>query len=79
MTDTIHGDNFTLYLIPARVRRIPGDSHACHIAQDGAALCGTALGEPYRESQYRYAYNVCKACERAQASPQMALIAEGIG
>jgi len=40
------------YLIPARTRRIPGDSHACHIEQDGAALCGAVLGEPYRESQF---------------------------
>ena len=69
----------TTYLIPARTRRIPGDSHACHIEQDGAPLCGAMLDEPYRESAYRYAYNVCKACERAQKSPQMALFTEATG
>ena len=69
----------TTYLIPARTRRIPGDSHACHlINQDGAPLCGVVLGEPYRPVALKYAYNLCKACERAQASPQMALIAEAI-
>ena len=69
----------TTYLIPARTKRVPGDSHACHlINQDGAALCGVALDEPYRESQFSYAYYVCKACERAQASPQMALFAEAL-
>ena len=66
----------THYLLPSRWQRVPGDSHACHIAQAGAPLCGVALGEPYRAVERKYAYNRCKACERAQERPQMALFAE---
>jgi hypothetical protein len=53
------------YLIPARLHRIDGDRHACHINRDGAPLCGATLNEPYEATRYKCAYLLCPECEQA--------------
>jgi len=49
---------------------------SAHINDNGRPRCGAVLPYPYLASRWRAGWYPCPACEDADESPQMVLIAE---